>query len=122
MGGAVAGEDEALVTELAGCLGEWAPHAAAEDLSASLAAGPLSDRRAASAMERQGRALTLAFTVQCGLLRCELSSPRLLQASAVRPRAIQVSTQCGHACDGATTQQHVAHHCLLQRQVVAGNR
>lgn len=83
-----AGEDEALITELAGCLGEWAVHAAATDLAATLQQGALSRSPAASPFERQGRALTVAFTIQCGLPRCR---------PAVSVSSVQVPS-CQESC------------------------
>lgn len=66
-----AGDDEAVIAELAGCLGEWAVYAALADVAASLAAGPLSDAVLADWHERLGRALTLAATIRGALPRLE---------------------------------------------------
>lgn len=66
-----AGDDEVLIAELAGCLGEWSAHAAPADLTATLAAGPLAGVQLASWFERLGWALTLASSIRCSLPRLE---------------------------------------------------
>lgn len=66
------GEDEPLITELAGCLGAWAAHATPEELAATLAAGPLAPAQPGAWPQRLGNALSLASAIQHALPRCDM--------------------------------------------------
>lgn len=67
----ISGEDEVLISELAGCLGAWAEHAGeASEVGAALAAGPLSSAPPGAWPQRLAAVLTLASTIQHALPRC----------------------------------------------------